>query len=84
MPRLIEAGGSHAQRDLFEQLALDAAIKSGRLAPAQQLLETRRSVDPEDVPVNSALALVYAGLGLPQLAEQARMRAESTRRRHAD
>jgi tetratricopeptide (TPR) repeat protein len=29
MPRMAEAGGSHAQRDLFERIRLDAAIKSG-------------------------------------------------------
>jgi tetratricopeptide (TPR) repeat protein len=29
-PRLIEVGGSHAQRDLFDQILLDAAIRSGR------------------------------------------------------
>lgn len=83
MPRLGEVGGSHAQRDLFEQLCLDAALKSGRLATAQQLLETRRSADPGGAPVNAALAEVYAQLGLPLLAEQARSRAALTRARHA-
>ncbi len=84
MPRMIEAGGSHAQRDLFEQIMLDAAIKSGRLTPAQHILELRRMADPDGVPVNSALAQVYAELGLPHLAEQARMRAALTRSKHPD
>lgn len=48
VPRMMEAGGSHAQRDLFEQI------------------------------------LVYAGLGLPELADQARARAARTRARHPD
>ncbi len=82
MPRMLEAGGSHAQRDLFEQLLLDAAIKSGRLVLAQQLLEQRRTYDPDGVPLNTALAAVYDALGLPTLAQQARLRAQVTRARH--
>ncbi|HWJ34523.1 MAG TPA: tetratricopeptide repeat protein [Steroidobacteraceae bacterium] len=84
MPRMIEAGGSHAQRDLFEQILLDAAIKSGRSTLAQQMLELRRISDPLGVPVNSALSGVYAKLGLSGLADQARVRAALTRSRHPD
>ncbi len=82
MPRMLEAGGSHAQRDLFEQLLLEAAIKSGRLVLAQQLLEQRRTYDPDGVPLNTALAAVYDALGLPTLAQQAQLRAQVTRARH--
>jgi hypothetical protein len=32
---MAEAGGSHAQRDLFEQISLDTAVKDGRLTAAQ-------------------------------------------------
>ena len=81
MPRMAEAGGSHAQRDLFEQVLVDAAFKSGRPACAQQLLELRRAADPNGVPVNRALAAVYAKLGLPELADRARERAVCTRAR---
>jgi tetratricopeptide (TPR) repeat protein len=84
LPRLIEAGGSHAQRDLFEQIRLDAAIRSLRFGVAQQALELRRSTDRDGVPVNSALGHVYAELGLPALAEQAHARAAATRSRHPD
>jgi len=84
IPRMTEIGGSHAQRDLFEQILLDAALKSGRLISAQQMLELRRNADPDGVPVNSALADIYGKLGLPQLAEQARARAALTRTRHGD
>ncbi len=83
LPRLGEVGGSHAQRDLFEQLLLDAGLKSGRWVAAQQLLELRRKMDPDGVPVNQALAEVYGKLNLPMLAEQSRARAEQTRARHA-
>ena len=82
VPRMAEVGGSHAQRDLFEQVWLDAAIKSGRLPAAQQMLELRRSADPNGVPVNNALAAVYARLGLSFLADQARSRAALTLARH--
>jgi hypothetical protein len=80
---MAEAGGSHAQRDLFEQMVLDAARRSGRLSVAQQMLELRRTADPHGVPVNAMLAVVYAELGLAALADQARTRAADTRRRHS-
>jgi len=82
MPRMIEAGGSHAQRDFFEQILLDAAMASGRLNAAQQMLELRRAADPDGVPVNTALACVYAKLGLASLADEARARAAAARDRH--
>jgi len=81
---MIEAGGSHAQRDFFEQILLDAAIASGRLIGAQQTLELRRAADPGGVPVNAALANVYDRLGLATLADEARGRAAATRARHPD
>jgi hypothetical protein len=79
---MAEAGGSHAQRDLFEQILLDTAVKDGRLVTAQQALELRRVADPNGVPVNAALAAVYARLGLRELEGQARARAALTRARH--
>ena len=82
LPRMIEAGGSHAQRDLFDQILLDAAIKSRRYVTAQQMLESRRSFDPDGVPVNVALSRLYDELRLPALAESARARAAATRARH--
>jgi hypothetical protein len=83
VPRMREAGGSHAQRDLFEQILLDAAFRSGRLTAAQQMLEQRRSADPFGVPVNTALASVYAKLGLQALADQAHTRVALARFRHS-
>jgi tetratricopeptide (TPR) repeat protein len=82
VPRMMEAGGSHAQRDLFQQVLLDTAVKSGRSTVAQQMLELRRAADPHGVPVNTALAAVYAELGLPEQADQARARAAFTRSLH--
>ncbi len=77
LPRIIEVGGSHAQRDLFEQILLDAQINSGALVLAQQTLELRRATDPVGVPVNRALAQVYDALELPEQANQSRARIHS-------
>lgn len=71
LPHTIRMGGSHAQRDLFEQLMLDAVIRSGDLAEAQQMLELRRAHDPEGVPLNRQLGSIYRRLGLPSLAAEA-------------
>jgi hypothetical protein len=62
-PLLTEIGGSHAHRDLFVQLLLYAHLKLGNLAIAQQMLEMRRTWDPDGVPVKRALALVNERLG---------------------
>ncbi|UOA25430.1 tetratricopeptide repeat protein [Pseudosulfitobacter sp. DSM 107133] len=75
LPRLAECGGSHAQRDLFDQIHLDALMENGDVARAQQVLEMRRTYDPDGVPLNRMLAEVYARNGLPELAAQAQGRA---------
>ncbi|GGA31139.1 tetratricopeptide repeat protein [Neptunicoccus cionae] len=36
-------GGSHAQRDVFERLAIEAGLRAGRLAETQMLLSARTS-----------------------------------------
>jgi hypothetical protein len=82
MPRMIEIGGSHAQRDLFDQILLDSAIKARHTVAAQQMLELRRAADPQGVPLNTALGEVYAELGLLALSKEARLRAAATRARH--
>ena len=61
-PRLAEIGGSHAQRDLFGQILLDAHLKLGNWAIAEQMLEIRRTWDPDGVPLNRDLALVRSHL----------------------
>ncbi len=76
LPRLVEAGGSHAQRDLFALVALDAHLRAGHWVTAQQVLEQRRRYDADDVPSNRALARVYRELGLPEQAEQAEARVQ--------
>jgi hypothetical protein len=60
---------------------LDAALRSGRSSVAQHMLEQRRAADPNGVPVNTLLASLYAELGLPAQAVQARGKAALTRAR---
>ncbi len=38
MSRIVELGGSHAQRDVFNQLLIDSAVRSGRTDLARKLL----------------------------------------------
>ncbi|MEJ0061576.1 MAG: tetratricopeptide repeat protein [Terricaulis sp.] len=82
LPRLTEIGGSHAQRDLFEQIHLDALIRAGENIAAQQALELRRRYDPNGFPLNTALADIYGKLGLPKEASRAAARAAATRAAH--
>lgn len=68
LPRLIEIGGSHAQRDLFEQVYLDALIRNGTettLAGAQGILQQQVNGQPESARLRRQAATVYARLGLP-------------------
>lgn len=44
--RIVEIGGSHAQRDVFELLMIEASIKSGDLATARHMLENRTKTTP--------------------------------------
>ena len=75
LPRLPEIGGSHAQRDLFEQIADDALIRSGRLVAAQNRLEQRRAGHPGSAPTLARLGEVYRALGLPHEADRLAHRA---------
>ncbi|MDG1451074.1 MAG: tetratricopeptide repeat protein [Ascidiaceihabitans sp.] len=79
LPRMAECGGSHAQRDLFEQIHLDALMQSGQASKAQQVLEMRRTFDPGGVPLNMLLADAYHKTGLPDQAFVAQKRANASR-----
>ena len=75
IPMIWQGGGSHAQRDVFHQIHLDALIKSGRNSEAQQNLMMRLGFEPDSVPNNKALAEVYTALRLPGEAAAARSKA---------
>ncbi|SFM89590.1 tetratricopeptide repeat protein [Variovorax sp. OV329] len=68
LPHLVEIGGSHAQRDLFEQIYLDALVKSGQpmlLSSAQGLLQRQLNGQPQSHRLARQADAVYAALGLP-------------------
>ena len=48
-PRLQTIGGSHAQRDLFEQILIDALLRSGQHGPARALLEPQLAASPDSI-----------------------------------
>jgi cell division septum initiation protein DivIVA len=68
LPRMIEIGGSHAQRDLFSQVWLDASIRSGQLVAAQNSLAQQVRAQPESARLKRQAAQVYAALGLGNAA----------------
>ena len=68
MPRLLEIGGSHAQRDLFAQVHLDALVKSGHTAGAQNLLQQQLRAQPESKRLQRQAGRLYAALGLPSVS----------------
>jgi hypothetical protein len=62
LPRLMEIGGSHAQRDLFEQIYLDALVRSGTepaLAGAQGILQQQVNGQPESLRLRRQANAVY-------------------------
>ncbi|MFN3377406.1 MAG: tetratricopeptide repeat protein [Burkholderiaceae bacterium] len=68
LPRMVEVGGSHAQRDLFEQIFLHALQCSGRWTAAQNLLQPQCNVQPQSQRLARQAGVVYAALGLPSVA----------------
>jgi hypothetical protein len=65
MPRLLEIGGSHAQRDLFAQLHLDALLKSGGFIEAQNILQPLLNRQPESRRLERLARQANSSLGLP-------------------
>jgi len=70
-------GGSHAQRDLFEQVLVDAAIKSGDLDQASSLLMQRTTQKPNNAMSWYRLADVLAAKGDDVSAVEARSKADA-------
>ena len=62
LPRMNEIGGSHAQRDLFAQLHLDALIRSGNCADAQPLLQQQLRSQPESARLRRQASGLHASL----------------------
>jgi hypothetical protein len=64
LPRLLELGGSHAQRDLFEQIHIDALMASGRWTAAQHRLQLAATAQPASRRLETRLRRTYRALGL--------------------
>ncbi len=70
----IQMGASHAQRDIFHQYLLEAAIADGRLPLARALLSERTLTKPNSFGTWSRYAAVLDGLGEVEAAAAARER----------
>jgi len=57
-------GGSHAQRDLFEQILLDAKLRAGHWEAARRTLEHRKQWEPESPLLHERLNNVYQQLNM--------------------
>ena len=68
LPRLVEIGGSHAQRDLFHQIWIDALQRNGQWAAAQNGLQPMVNAQPESLRLARQAAAVNRALGLPLAA----------------
>jgi len=67
-----KTGGSHAQRDVFEQLLIDSVARAGRGAVARSLLLERVARRPNDIWAWKSLAAVHTTLGHASGASLAR------------
>ncbi|MCH7929258.1 MAG: tetratricopeptide repeat protein [Proteobacteria bacterium] len=70
-------GGSHAQRDLFAQMLIVAALRDGRFALARALLAERTALKPASAPSWRWTAEALDGLGEQSAAADARAQAEA-------
>jgi len=68
-------GGSHAQRDIFTQILIDAAIGAKQYGRAQTLLSQRLTVRPDSVGSWNKYAAVQRALGQVGLADYAQARS---------
>lgn len=71
LPRMVEIGGSHAQRDLFQQIYLDALVRCATpaaLGAAQGLLQQQVNAQPQSRRLAGQVNGVYRALGLPAWA----------------
>ena len=64
MPALAAIGGSHAQRDLFAQLHVDALMAAGRWSAAQQALQPLANSQPASRRLAARLRRCYRALGV--------------------
>ena len=70
-------GGSHAQRDLFNEMLIDSALRAGKLDEAKSLLNERLERRPCNAWGWRHLGQVLGQLGENEMAAAARDRAEA-------
>lgn len=76
LPRLQETGGSHAQRDLFEQVYLNALLHAQENQLALDLL-SKRAASRSTIPaIQRELASTYSKLGRTNEADRALRRSQ--------
>ena len=72
-------GGSHAQRDIFTQILVDATIGANRHDLARTLLSQRLTLRPQSVGGLRKYATVLRSLGYDERSDHAARRAQSIR-----
>ena len=77
MSQVRAVGGSHAQRDLFAQLQIAAALKSKQYPFARALLHERTNLRPNDAQAWCFLAEALDGEGRDREADEARQHAKT-------
>lgn len=75
--RIQRVGGSHAQRDVFQQMLIEAALRSGRAPIARALLIDRRAAKPFSPAALKNYARALDSLGDADGAAEARRQAQS-------
>ncbi len=76
-PHFIRLGASHAQRDIFNQITIEAAISAGRLPLARALLSERTFLKPNSTATWTKYAEVMTALGDRAAAQEAARRAKA-------
>ncbi|MEH1822203.1 MAG: tetratricopeptide repeat protein [Nostoc sp.] len=71
LPNLYSTGGSHAQRDLFEQIYIDALIRDRQYHKTLNVLEKRNAARSNIPVIQRELANTYSQLGRTDEAHQA-------------
>lgn len=79
LPQLYLTGGSHAQRDLFEQVYLDALLHAQENHLALDILSKRAAARSKIPAIQHELALTYSKLGRTDEAHLASRRAQELR-----
>ncbi len=77
--RVRDIGGSHAQRDIFSKMLIEAALKNGKHGLARALLHERIAVKPGSARSWNLLADAFDCEGKASDAAEARSRAEQLR-----